>query len=69
MKFLLIICLLLGGCSSPKMKSEILGGKICPFCFADNPIWRKNYCPDCFRVDNGSSINYDYAMINKKTRR
>ena len=69
MKFLLIICLLLGGCSSPKMKSEIIGGKICPVCFRDNPIWRKNYCPDCFYVDRGSSINYDYAMINNKTRR
>ena len=69
MKFLLIICLLLGGCSSPKMKSQILGGKVCPVCFRDNPIWRKNYCPDCFYVDRGSSINYDYAMINNKTRR
>ena len=32
-------------------KSEIMHGKICPFCFADNPSWRKNYCPDCLTWD------------------
>ena len=26
-------------------------GKICPFCFADNPSWRGDYCPDCLTWD------------------
>ena len=32
-------------------KSEILHGKICPNCFADNPVWRKDFCSTCLTWD------------------
>lgn len=63
--FFLFISLFIQGCTK---RSEIIHGKICPFCLADNPSWRKNYCPDCFRVDNRGDLLENVAMINNKTK-
>jgi predicted amidophosphoribosyltransferase len=49
MKFFLIIPIIFMVSCAPK--SEILHGKICPNCFADNPVWRKDFCGTCLAWD------------------
>ena len=56
MKFFIItsLVLVLQGCSK---KSEIIHGKICPFCFADNPSWRGDFCGTCLAWDRDILID------------
>lgn len=44
--------MLVCGTSCGHKQSQIIGGKICPFCLYDNPIWRKDYCPACYKIDS-----------------
>ena len=44
-------------------KSQIIGGKICSNCFADNPIWRKEYCPHCLNFDKKVLTDDRYDVI------
>ena len=32
-------------------KSQIIDGRICPHCLADNPAWRQDFCGTCYIWD------------------
>lgn len=62
MKLLLIIPIIfmIQSCAT---KSQIIGGKICPHCFADNPIWRKDFCGTCLAWDKKVLTNDTLDVI------
>ena len=53
MQFLIKFCLIISVImvQSCKPKSQIIDGKICPHCLADNPSWRQNFCGTCYIWD------------------
>ena len=48
---------------SCKPNPQIIDGKICPHCLADNPSWRQDFCGTCYIWDRKMLTEEEHHVI------